>query len=226
MSSFNTSLGRANASRCIRDASHSHCTMSAYQRKLFATTALQHRSKFVPFVYPPKKRRMLWIPTAQESPRRKNFSTSPLSCEPASTSSHVPWPVHANPTPYDIFNLPRSATQKEIKSRYFLLVKQYHPDHASHSSVEQFRKVVEAYKILSHPTKRHEYDCNHPETSSQPKHSEYRRPWSGSRISRRHAEPKGSPPSGGWSFHRSGKRSQLRTDFAHVNSTADYAHFN
>ena len=96
------------------------------------------------------------------------FTTSSVLQEPSTSSSesrhHVPWPKSSNPSPYEIFNLPRHATQKEIKSRYFLLVKQYHPDHAPQTSVDRFRKVVESYKILSHPPKRQEYDHQHPQS--------------------------------------------------------------
>jgi DnaJ domain len=161
-------------------------------------------------------------------PRLRSFSRSFSACssvhQESSASSFsassnrplVPWPTQPNPTPYEIFNLPRSASQQEIKARYFLLVKQYHPDHAPTTPVDRFRKVVEAYKILSQPLRRQEWDTQNP--TARP--SEFRQPWSGSRLSRRKTEPKGPPPSGGWSF---GGRSHLRSNF---DSTADNEHFN
>ena len=162
------------------------------------------------------------------------FTTSSCLHEPSASepTSRVPWPKCSNPSPYEIFNLPRTASQKEIKSRYFLLVKQYHPDHATHiqSSVERFRKVVEAYKILSNPSKRHEYDSQNPVHNHEPRsHSEFRQPWSGSRLSRRKTEQKGPPPSGGWSFsHPSRARPHVNMDYSqsYTQGDVDNAHFN
>jgi curved DNA-binding protein CbpA len=155
--------------------------------------------------------------------------------EPADSSgphpkTTIPWPTHANPSPYEIFHLPRNASLQEIKKQYFHLVKQYHPDHSSHvSSVDRFRKVVEAYKVLSHPTKRHDYDQQHPPTHPvSPRHSEFRRPpsWSGSRLSRQQTEQKGPP--GGWSYAHARKRGPLNPDFEKrdwMNSEVDNEHF-
>jgi len=163
---------------------------------------------------------------------RLHATTSPDSPDP--TTPSIPWPTHPNPTPYEIFALPRTATQKEIKSRYFHLVKKYHPDHAPRTSVDRFRKVVDAYKILSHPGKRHDWDRAHPPRDSSvmasgeprgPAASEFRRPWSGSRLSRRRTEQKGPPPSGGWSFHRSAGRVGINHDYSGSSQDADNPHF-
>lgn len=71
-------------------------------------------------------------------------------------SAEVQWPKSANPTPYEIFGLPPTATTAEIKKRYYELAKQYHPDsrNASKTEAEQerlarFRKVVQANELLS-----------------------------------------------------------------------------
>ncbi|KAK1976250.1 DnaJ domain-containing protein [Colletotrichum cereale] len=76
------------------------------------------------------------------------------------------WPVCANPTPYDIFDIDKAAPY--AKSRFAELVKQYHPDkhHASaldslpsHTRLERYRLIVLANEILSSPDKRRAYDA-------------------------------------------------------------------
>src|SRR5579862_252589 len=166
-------------------------------------------------VFPLYQRKRLRIdPPSYPSARSFTTSTHRLDSSSSNTSPSIPWPTHPNPTPYEIFALPRTANQKEIKSRYFQLVKHYHPDHAPRSSVDRFRKVVDAYKILSHPSKRLEWDRQHPPReptahTSTPTASQFRQPWSGSRLSRRRTEAKGPPPSGGWSFHKSAGRVRI-----------------
>ncbi|KAF8320064.1 hypothetical protein DL93DRAFT_1927280 [Clavulina sp. PMI_390] len=41
-----------------------------------------------------------------------------------------PFPSKDRPTPHDIFHLPKSASKKDIKQRYFELARIYHPDSA------------------------------------------------------------------------------------------------
>ncbi|KAF9871243.1 hsp40 co-chaperone [Colletotrichum karsti] len=75
------------------------------------------------------------------------------------------WPACANPTPYDIFAIDKSAPY--TKARFAQLVKQYHPD-KHHSTpldalspqarLERYRLVVLANDILSSPDKRSAYD--------------------------------------------------------------------
>ncbi|KAG6381832.1 hypothetical protein JVT61DRAFT_441 [Boletus reticuloceps] len=93
--------------------------------------------------------------------RRRRLSTL-LSVQPvftrlASTSSKhpFPFPSHRHPTPHEIFHLPRSASQDEIKTRYYELVKVYHPDvtHGQRGvspSVRsvRFRAITHAYDVL------------------------------------------------------------------------------
>ncbi|KAF9264268.1 DnaJ-domain-containing protein [Marasmius fiardii PR-910] len=71
-----------------------------------------------------------------------------------SPSNSLPFPTHANPTPHQIFHLSRSASQEEIKERYYELVRIYHPDKnkSSESSEEtahaRFQAISNAYNIL------------------------------------------------------------------------------
>src|SRR5271156_661306 len=76
-----------------------------------------------------KRPPLLWEVSCKKT--RRSFTTSPLVNEPETSSStsasssaqpfesphgpHIPWPKHANPTPYEIFNLPRTASPKEVK---------------------------------------------------------------------------------------------------------------
>ncbi|KIK27660.1 hypothetical protein PISMIDRAFT_64154, partial [Pisolithus microcarpus 441] len=76
----------------------------------------------------------------------------------------LPFPNQRNPKPHDIFHLPRSATQKEIKQRCkstpkehrnYELVRIYHPDSIiarrdpPEVSQERIQAINKAYGILS-----------------------------------------------------------------------------
>ncbi|CAG8445408.1 17717_t:CDS:2 [Acaulospora morrowiae] len=70
------------------------------------------------------------------------------------------WPPKSFPTPFEIFKLPITATEEEIKRRYYELVKIYHPDRSGDDSpeaLEKFRKVVKAYEILSNKNQKEMY---------------------------------------------------------------------
>jgi hypothetical protein len=239
MSLSRSQSGCESAIKCIRETSWRSTKVNNrhQQRTLFTRIPHQTSQCWTPVCH--RKRRRIHPPASASStllPHIVSFSTSTVLHDPADGSSFagpgsstLPWPNHPNPTPYEIFNIPRTASQKEIKSRYFMLVKQYHPDHAPKSSTERFRKVVEAYKVLSHPTKRQEWDTQNPDTSyfGTQRHSEFRQPWSGSRLSRRKTEAKGPPPSGGWSFHHPSRaRPHVTPDYSQMPpSDADNAHF-
>lgn len=73
----------------------------------------------------------------------------------------------ARANPYELLNLPKSASAAEIKSSYYDKVKTLHPDRAAAKSlrkdeydrqVEQFREVVAAYDLLKNPKARAMYD--------------------------------------------------------------------
>ncbi|KAN0091188.1 hypothetical protein V8E55_004754 [Tylopilus felleus] len=76
-------------------------------------------------------------------------------CRHASTSSNpYPYPPHQNPHPHQIFHLPRSATQKQIKGRYYDLVRIYHPDspiarkYPADVAQARFQAISKAYDLL------------------------------------------------------------------------------
>ncbi|KAF4599559.1 hypothetical protein EYR40_006653 [Pleurotus pulmonarius] len=66
-----------------------------------------------------------------------------------------PFPKATRPTPYQIFHLPRNASQDDIKERYYELVRIYHPDTAiaryavppdlAHT---RFQSITSAYEAL------------------------------------------------------------------------------
>lgn len=62
-------------------------------------------------------------------------------------------------THYEVLKLPRNCTQKDIKSAFIKLSKEYHPDKNVDSSTHnQFVRLNEAYTVLSRPETRREYD--------------------------------------------------------------------
>ena len=54
---------------------------------------------------------------------------------------------------YQILNIDRYCTTKEIKKHYYRMAKQYHPDknNGSFQKSEEFKQLSEAYTILSNP---------------------------------------------------------------------------
>ncbi|MCI2425448.1 molecular chaperone DnaJ [Candidatus Acetothermia bacterium] len=66
---------------------------------------------------------------------------------------------------YDILGVDRSASQAEIKRAYRKKAKQFHPDmnpdmtpQAKKQAEKEFKRVTEAYEIISDPEKRAQYD--------------------------------------------------------------------
>ncbi|KAF8627964.1 hypothetical protein AX15_004158 [Amanita polypyramis BW_CC] len=56
-------------------------------------------------------------------------STAPSSSSNIGGTFHqFPFPTHPEPTPHQIFHLSYGASQRDIKTRYFDLVRIYHPD--------------------------------------------------------------------------------------------------
>jgi len=61
---------------------------------------------------------------------------------------------------YKILGLSKNASDEEIKKSYRKLAMKYHPDHTKgdKSAEEKFKKISEAYAVLSDKEKRKEYD--------------------------------------------------------------------
>ncbi|KAK9390732.1 hypothetical protein V1515DRAFT_591360 [Lipomyces mesembrius] len=92
----------------------------------------------------------------------------------ASSGNFLRWPNKDSPNPYQIFGISRGEVdQKALKKRYYILVKQYHPDRAELPDTasdavkaadkiiqERFNRIVEAYSILSDPARKRSYDVS------------------------------------------------------------------
>lgn len=61
---------------------------------------------------------------------------------------------------YKTLGVPRKASQKDIKHAYRKLARQYHPDvnPGNQAAQEKFKKINEAYEVLSDADKRKKYD--------------------------------------------------------------------
>ncbi|KAH9599133.1 DnaJ domain [Trypanosoma melophagium] len=59
---------------------------------------------------------------------------------------------------YAVLEVPRDATQEQIRSSYHRLALRYHPDKAGPEGAERFKQINEAYEVLSSPEKRKMYD--------------------------------------------------------------------
>lgn len=60
---------------------------------------------------------------------------------------------------YQTLGLSRTASEKEIKSAYRKLARQFHPDvNKDPKATERFKLINEAYEVLSDPKKREKYD--------------------------------------------------------------------
>ena len=62
--------------------------------------------------------------------------------------------------PYSILGVPRTASEKDIKSAYRTLAKELHPDRNADkpNAAERFAQVTQAYDLLSDKDKRARFD--------------------------------------------------------------------
>ena len=64
-------------------------------------------------------------------------------------------------TYYEILDVDKKASKKDIKSAYRRLVMLYHPDKNKLPEAEEmFKEIAEAYSVLSDPGKRKQYDID------------------------------------------------------------------
>ena len=64
------------------------------------------------------------------------------------------------PNYYDVLEVNRKASEKEIRQAYRKLTREHHPDvnHGDKASEEKFKQINEAYTVISDPKKRSKYD--------------------------------------------------------------------
>jgi DnaJ-class molecular chaperone len=60
--------------------------------------------------------------------------------------------------PYNILNIPKNASQTEIKKAYRKLASKYHPDKGGDE--QKFKQISEAYSTIDTPQKRQEYETS------------------------------------------------------------------
>ena len=79
---------------------------------------------------------------------------------------------------YEILGIQKNATSDEIKKAYRNLAFKYHPDRnpGNKEAEEKFKKISEAYNVLSDDSKRKDYDCGR--TSSYSENTSYNRAYS------------------------------------------------
>src|SRR2546426_12560818 len=60
---------------------------------------------------------------------------------------------------YQLLGVSRAATDEQIRSAYRKLARQFHPDvNDEPDAAEQFKRITEAYEVLTDPQRRQRYD--------------------------------------------------------------------
>src|SRR5882672_6918152 len=61
---------------------------------------------------------------------------------------------------YQTLDVPRTASEEEIRKAFRKLARQHHPDVAKNKATaeEKFKEINEAYEVLGDPEKRQKYD--------------------------------------------------------------------
>jgi curved DNA-binding protein CbpA len=62
---------------------------------------------------------------------------------------------------YETLQISPNADPDTIHRLFRILAQRFHPDNQATGDPEQFRKLTEAYEVLSDPTRRAAYDVNH-----------------------------------------------------------------
>lgn len=65
---------------------------------------------------------------------------------------------------YEVLQLSPNADQETIQRVYRLLAQRFHPDNQDSGNQEMFRRILEAYQVLSDPAKRAAYDVDYSAT--------------------------------------------------------------
>src|SRR5919198_1128247 len=100
---------------------------------------------------------------------------------------------------YKILNVSPSASAEKIRSAHRRLVKRYHPDLYSTDgdkarANEQLRQINEAYRVLSNPERRREYDKRHFQQTTAANHTSAGHTAAGTQTSSTSKSPRPSRP--------------------------------
>ena len=69
------------------------------------------------------------------------------------------WKVDDKRDYYEVLDVDRSATEKDLKNAFRRLARKYHPDRSDEPDAEEkFKEIQEAYAVLSDADKRAQYD--------------------------------------------------------------------
>ena len=79
------------------------------------------------------------------------------------------------PTHYEVLGVARSASEDEVRHAYRILVKAAHPDAAGDAA--RFRRITEAYDVLTDPARRAAYDRSLHRAVYEPAPARRRRPY-------------------------------------------------
>ncbi|KAJ1497966.1 hypothetical protein HMI55_006035 [Coelomomyces lativittatus] len=93
-------------------------------------------------------------------PLFRNPLASPNMKPPSTSSNEKSFHSSKNTEYYDLLNVSPNATQEEIRKSYYALAIRYHPDKCPDDPNAEalFKKISEAYQILSDPKLRKNYD--------------------------------------------------------------------
>ena len=72
--------------------------------------------------------------------------------------AHQPKPETEVPDYYEFLEISPQATQETIHRVYRFLAARYHPDHVETGDIDKFAQLTAAYKVLSDPARRAEYN--------------------------------------------------------------------
>lgn len=113
--------------------------------------------------------------------------------------------------PYAVLGVRRDATPLQVARAHRRLAKQYHPDlHPGQDVTEPMRRVNDAYRVLSSPVRRAEYDRAHP-AAGNPTSGH----WAASRRTIRPAQPTSTRTWATWRTTADETRAAPRTVRAH-----------
>lgn len=53
--------------------------------------------------------------------------------------------------PYDVLEIPKNSTLREVRIKYLCLAKKYHPDKSDEDTIKKFQEIEYAYRAITNP---------------------------------------------------------------------------